>query len=381
MSLSTQDKIDTLRELTRGALDVFAMRSGDYWRPVYAPLQDKNIAMHLSGKAEIGSYPLIPPDQLQLASEWPHVQWVAADFDGKGPNVNWKADVQRSVQMLLESGCALVVNLSRSAQGAHVRALFAEPVPAWMARRWMTAWLDEAGVVQRGDDFIDEVPSSFDRLIPPQDRLRHGTNRDGYRLPGNLIGSPLHKGKANRCGGTLPLDPHRVANGHFEPDGHHWEHAVAALEGRRWGPERLLKALGECPEPQSTEPPSRAHRMALPVLPGDDGELGYVLNFCKFIEHMQQPDTQNYHLWLALATNLHRFGESGREAFHAISAYDARYDAANVEKKWQETEGLSPVRCTTLVQYGFRCPHLDDIRCKGAPAPAFFAEYTEAEIL
>ena len=378
MTMSVQQKIDTLRDLTRGAEDVFAMRSGDFWRPVYAPLEDKNIALHLSGKAEIGSYPLIPPYQLGLSSEWPQVRWIAADFDGKGPNLNWKADVQRSVQMLLESECTLVVNLSRSAQGAHVRVLFSEPVPAWMARRWMRAWLDEAGVVQ--GEFVDEVPSSFDRLIPPQDRLKHGTNRNGYRLPGNLIGSPLHKGKA-KTGGTLLLDPQRVAEGSFEPDGRHWEYAVEALERRSWGEERLREALTECPEPQNTNPPARRYHTSLPVLPGDDGQLGYVLNFCRFIDHMRQPDTQNYHLWLALATNLQRFGESGRKAFHAISAYDARYDAAAVDKKWEDTKDLSPVRCTTLVDYGFRCPHLDDLRCSGAPAPAFFAEYTEAEIL
>lgn len=378
MELSTNEKVHAFRELTKGAYDVFAVRSGDFWKPVYSELTDQSVKMHLAGYVELGSYPLIPAEHLGISSSWPYVYWVSADFDGKHPGVNWKAEVRRSVEFLLETGCTLFVNLSRSSQGAHIRVLFRDPVPAWMARRWMLARLDEAQVTSEDD--LDG-PTSFDRLIPPQNQLKGGTNRDGCRLPGNLIGSPLQKTKAVESGGTLPLNPLSVARGDFVPDGKHWDHVIIALERRSWGTEELKDALGKCPEPQSTEPPTYRSYNPLSIAPGDDRKLEFMVNFCEFMQFLQQPDAFNYHLWMSLATNLHRFGEAGRKMFHLLSSNDARYDYDNTEKKWVDTKDLAPVRCHTLADYGFRCPHLDKVRCCGAAAPAVFPDHVEVEVI
>lgn len=206
MILSIADKIRLLRELTRGPDDVFAMRTdkntGWSWRPVYSPLPDSHVAMHLAGRIEIGSYALIPFGN----GKSPNVWWIAADFDGKKPHVDWESDVQRVTEFLIDSGAPLFVNLSRSSHGAHVRVLFNEPVPAWMARRWFNAWLEEAGVLlpeNENTDF-DGSPQSFDRIIPPQDFLSGLLNDDGYRRPGNLVGSPLNKKCMSANGGSAP---------------------------------------------------------------------------------------------------------------------------------------------------------------------------------
>ena len=389
MKLSSDDKVRALRDLTRGADDVFAVRTNDVWRPVYSELQDMNLLMHLSGAMEIGSYPLFP------TSDWPTCHWIGADFDGKTVSDSmWKADVSRALQFFTDhDGCPCVVNLSRSGQGAHIRMLFREAVPAWLARRWMHFWLKESGVLRGGDDDDDEwgdLPPTFDRLIPPQDQLSGQMNRHGYRMPGNLMGSPLHAGCARRNGGTLPLDPREAERGNYEPDGKHWEHVMTALEGRGWGETELRAALADCPDDDiSLEPPSYggwgardgSGRLTLPIIPAGEGELDYTLKFCEFMRHMATPGEQPYHLWLAMASQLHRFGDAGHAAFHQLSSRDPRYNSRDVDQKWQQTAHMSPIRCHTLIDMGYRCPHVFTPRCNGAKAPAFFVDQTDAEIL
>lgn len=389
MNLSTEDKIRLLRELTRGPDDVFAMRTdkaaGWSWRPVYTSLPDSHLLMHLSGHVEIGSYALIPNGN----GKEPNVWWVAADFDGKKQYTDWEGDVRRTMEFLIDTGAPLFVNLSRSAMGAHIRVLFNEPVPAWMARRWFNAWLEEAGVLlpENEPDSFDEGPQSFDRLIPPQDFLSGLLNDDGNRRPGNLVGSPLNGKCVRKNGGTLPLDPHEVARGNFTPDGRHWEHVTAALDGRSWGLEELKTALADAPGSPLTTSPSgeggsyNSSGFRLPVLNGSGKQLSYSATFCEFMKHMRDPRNQTYQLWVALATQLHRFGDEGREAFHEMSRSDSRYQASDTEHKWRETGSMSPVRCDTLVTWGYRCPHLRGPRCNGAKAPAYFADHTDAEIL
>ncbi len=374
------DKIRLLRDATRGPDDVFALRSdtdgyGAPWRPVYSSLTDENVYMHMAGLIEIGSYPLIPVDD-----DLPRVWWIAADFDGKRQGTDWQLDVQRATAFLIETGANLLVNLSRSAKGAHIRVLFREPVPAWMARRWMQAWLEEAEVV---DDEMRDQPSSFDRLIPPQDTLLSGYTRTGNRRPGNLIGSPCNGRLAKLHGGTLPIDPTQAALGRFETDGEHWRYIAQALDRRAWGIVDLAKALAESPGAADLSPPKPASQMygiggPLPVV-DSRGALDFAINHCEFMRYVRQPGAFTYSLWLALASQLHRFGEEGKAAFHQISAVDPRYNAVATDRKWEQTAEMRPIKCRTLVGHGYKCPHLDTNRCGGAAAPAYFHEHAYYE--
>jgi len=375
VKLSVDDKVDMFAELTRGSPTTFALSALNkdqrwFWRPVYQPVQRQHIIQHLRGALELGSYPMMPDEP------WPKVWWIAADFDGKKPMTNWQQDVQNTVQLLLDfkdEGLSTFVNLSRSGRGAHVRILFNEPVPAWIARRWLNSWLLEIGVV-REDDWDSEVPSSFDLMVPRQDQLNRGK-----RHPGNLAGSPLHGGRAKR-GGTMPLDPEKVAMGDFTPDGKHWEHVVSALERRGWGEAELLESLKDSPDEMPLKPP-RKRRELPPIRMGSNGQLQLTANFCEFFNHMRTCGEQDYHQWVALASQLHRFGERGLAVFHEISSCDPRYDASSVDRKWRQTDGLFPVKCTSLIPLGYRCRHLEDKRCGGAACPSFFAEHIKMEIL
>ena len=392
--MDVPEKIRLLREATRGADDVYALRGDHGWSPVYAALDDALVLMHLNGDIELGNYVSYPvPRGLSLC--W----WVGADFDGKPTGRRagsiWQRDVERAVSFLQATGATLLVNLSRSAQGAHVRALFKDPVPQWMARRWMNAWLDEAQCT--GKDTFDEIPSSFDVLCPPQDTLPTGIDpKRGRRHIGNLLGSPCNARHARRNGGTLPVDVDAAAKGifepdgrfvgegeskHFEPNGEHWKHLAKAVASRTWTLEDMREQLADAPGANPVEPdvPSGEPRPLSLVQIG--GAVEFTAKFCEFMRHMRQGGAQDYHQWFALAAQLHHFGDDGNAMFHEISSLDPSYREADAQKKWDQTAGTHPVKCTTLVRLGFRCPHLDDNRCAGAAAPAFFFEHAEFEPL
>lgn len=388
-ALTTKEKVAALRELTKGAEDCFASyifterKQMERWRPVYSELRDETILHHLAGNMEIGTYPMIPD------FDWPRVHWVCADFDGKQENTDWKSDVKRALEFLLDfDGCPCFVNLSRSGQGAHVRMLFKHSVPAWMARRWFLFWLEEADVLPSSEeDPTDFRMPSFDRLIPPQDLLMPGTTYEGKRRPGNLAGCPLNGRLARKNGGTLPLDPQRVLRSDFEPDGRHWDHVLKALEERSWGEAELKAAIEDCPDNLSTKPPSATRdneghlRRALPVVKGSEPDLQAMVEFCDFMKHMRSPNSQSYQLWMAMATQLHRFGEAGHEMWHKLSALDPRYDPRDCDLKWSQTEDMHPVRCETLSTLGFSCPRLTSPSCNGSKAPAYFVERNDFEVL
>jgi len=387
LALSLDDKIRFFREATRGADDVVAIRSdtdgtGPPWKPVYAALTDDNVRLHLAGTIEIGSYPLIPVD-----GGFPLIWWIGADFDGKRPGSIWERDVRRVVRFMLDLDANVMVNLSRSAKGAHVRVLFREPVPAWMARRWMYAWLQEAQVTK--DDSFDGN-TSYDRFIPPQDTLQGGLNSKGRREIGNLLGSPLNGRLARAYKGTLVLDPVAVSLDDYEPDGKHWDYLVAAVENRAWGVEELRKALSEIPGTPDMNPPAwRSYAShggtgggtvdgrRLRVVAAD-GMLAFTLDFCEFFRHMRTCGLQTYGMWLALATQLHHYGDDGHQAFHQISSLDPRYNFDQAEKLWTSTRDL-PQKCTTIAAREWVCPHLDTPRCAGAKAPAYFWEHVYYE--
>jgi len=387
VSLSIADKVRFLRDATRGPEDCHALRSWDpsreqpwFWRPVYMDVSDETLIRHMTGQIEIGSYALVPGTKY---NDLPKCWWIAADFDGKKQGCDWQSDVQRFLACIVDSGANFLVNRSRSGQGVHVRVLFRELVPGWMARRWMQAWLEESGVISEIDDAI---PSSFDRLIPMQDTLRLDLTYDMHRRPGNLVGSPMHKKLADARGGTLPISPQAALMGAFEPDGRHWEHLVRAVEERAWGEDELRSALLNAPGSNSVDPPTGNlyTNRALTVLHGDAADEGLLIarRHCAFFQYLQAGGDQPYSLWVALASQLHHFGAAGHDAFHELSQLDRRYSAIGTEQKWEQTVEMHPMRCDTLVDMGFRCPHLNPRRrCNGAQAPAYFPEHIGYEPL
>ncbi len=197
-----EDKISLFRSLFRGRDDVYARRfesrrtgkSGyqpacaNEWARVlcekpkikcmvcpnrhFLPVTDDVIRWHLSGHDDdgrdfvMGVYPMLQ-DETCL--------FLAADFD----KAQWREDAAAVLKTCQEMNLPVVVERSRSGNGAHLWLFFEEAVPATIARKLGANILTET-MERRSDIGLD----SYDRFFPNQDTLPHG----GF---GNLIALPL----------------------------------------------------------------------------------------------------------------------------------------------------------------------------------------------
>ena len=195
---STEEKVALFRRLFCGRTDVYPIRwesktsrkSGyspacaNEWRAgvcekprikcsdcdhrLWIPLSDSVIYDHLTGKRNVGLYPLLVDDTCKL---------LAVDFDG----AEWREDAGAFAKSCRELGVPSALEISRSGNGAHVWIFFAAPVSARDARRLGTAIISHACARTRQLKL-----KSYDRLFPNQDTLPKG----GF---GNLIALPLQK--------------------------------------------------------------------------------------------------------------------------------------------------------------------------------------------
>lgn len=131
-------------------------------------------------------------------------------------------------------------------------------------------------------------------------------------------------------------------------------------------------------EPAAPVEPA-APRKHLPMYQGDSPSLAFNLGFCEFFAFLRSTPELPYMLWVAAASQLHPFRDDGLEAFRQLSKVSNHEMVADM--KWVHTTTMQPVRCTTLAEWGWRCPHLDDRRCNGATAPAYLADRSGCELL
>jgi superfamily II DNA or RNA helicase len=215
---TTEEKVALFRRLFRGRTNVYPLRweskvsgksgyapacanewrigicekprikCGDCAHRVLLPLTDAIIYKHLAGEHTIGVYPLLEDDTCYF---------LAADFD----EAEWRDDARAFVQSCVELGVPVVVEVSRSGQGAHAWIFFATAASARDARRLGTAIISHACARIRQLKL-----TSYDRLFPNQDTMPKG----GF---GNLIALPLQK-KPREDGFSVFVD----ADLHPHPD-------------------------------------------------------------------------------------------------------------------------------------------------------------------
>jgi superfamily II DNA or RNA helicase len=194
---STSEKIALYRSLFQGRTDVYAKRwqnregktgyspgclnewksdicikpkgkCSDCSNKAYQAVTDNVISDHLTGKLVVGIYPMLL-DETCL--------FLAIDFDEN----DWTKDVTIISEICKDLNIPIVIERSRSGNGAHAWFFFTEPIPAIQARRFGTAILTNAMSKRHEISF-----NSYDRLFPNQDTMPKG------RL-GNLIALPLQK--------------------------------------------------------------------------------------------------------------------------------------------------------------------------------------------
>lgn len=201
-------KIQLFRSLFKGRDDVYPVRwvskktgkSGyspavkDPWRrwrseqndtrdedpDEYLPLSDQVIQDHLEGKLVAGIYPLLRDDTCHF---------LATDLDGE----SHQDDARAFAQICGELKIPVVIERSRSRNGAHLWIFFEEPIPAAVARKLGFVILSKA-MEKRHEITL----KSYDRLFPNQDTLPRG----GF---GNLIALPLQR-EVREKGGSVFVD-------------------------------------------------------------------------------------------------------------------------------------------------------------------------------
>jgi hypothetical protein len=190
---------------------------------------------HLEGRQTAGIFPLLADETCWL---------VAIDLDGSGS----RDDVGALRDSARELDIPVLVERSRSGNGAHLWVLFTRPVTARVARAVGSLLLTRA--VRRRSISM----ASYDRLFPNQDTMPAG----GF---GNVIALPLqHARRADACTVFLGED--------LEPYADQWVYlaGVQRLDGERAEQiaaeaERAGGTLG-LPEPTVTKPRSRPRQLA-----------------------------------------------------------------------------------------------------------------------
>jgi superfamily II DNA or RNA helicase len=202
------------------------------------------IEAHLRGQIVVGTYAIRNDDTCIF---------LAADFDGDG----WKRDAAAYRDEASRLGIHVLVEISRSGNGAHVWILFHEPVAASLARRLGSLLLARAAASHPGLRM-----DAYDRFFPNQDTMPKG----GF---GNLIALPLQKERREQ-GFTEFVDES------FSPHPDQWKELS---EAQRIGKEEITSILeqyleaGIVPETPTLEveesiiEQSGVNATDLPVLP------------------------------------------------------------------------------------------------------------------
>lgn len=243
-------KVALMQSLFGARSDVFAVRwenaatgkSG--WSPAvrggwtnraktrdYLPLTYEVLTRHLLGQATIGIYPLLRDDTCVL---------LACDFDGG----SWVLDALAFLDACHDVEVPVVLERSRSGNGAHVWIFFSAPAPAATARSLGASLLRRA-MTERAELDL----SSYDRFFPSQDFMPKGSF-------GNLIAVPLN-GESLSVGATAFLDPTSL-----EPWPDQWRFLSSVA---RIAPEAVA-SLAESLRPVTSGP-----AMSLTDLLADDG--------------------------------------------------------------------------------------------------------------
>jgi len=217
-----EEKIALFLSLFTGRTDVYAKRwvskktgntgyspaCNNFWKPTcakfngtkvkcsectarrFVPFDQTAVDNHLRGNEVIGSYAMLPDETCRF---------LAFDFDAKNyTQEDLRRDVSAIREVCIEYGINMAAERSRSGQGVHFWAFFAEPVSANTARKFGSS------VITRAMNKHYELPfKTYDRLIPTQDTLPKG----GF---GNLVALPLQK-EARQSGNSEFIDENFIS--------------------------------------------------------------------------------------------------------------------------------------------------------------------------
>lgn len=338
-------KLLFLRYFFSGRDDVYAyLVPGKGYRPRRRPkydLTDQLLTQHMQGTVMLGAYPLLKGNM---------TKWIAADFDGKNGNAFEESWLLK--EALEEQDITPLCNTSQSGQGVHVRVIFDEAVPAWLARNLMELLRTRQNIrsIKQG--------GAFDRFFPAQNEL----NPRDARAIGNQIGMPLHRKAAEQRGGCLLLDEDFNT---IELGDAVWKRIEQYKRVQRGYVTDALANLGRYdllmePKKEKRYMKFKTDGNAADLAKLTAADLHFIVYNCDFMEYAKRNDL-NYDEWWILASILTCFdGRGGRTIFHVLSSRDSRYKEEQANSKYEDIlyKMNGPVKCSTLAEHGFACPQL-----------------------
>lgn len=236
----TKQRIRFYRNLFNGRSDVYSLRSGkpnkktgkydyytqcwNFWKDGVCPrkngakitcgecsnqnykwLIDENVYNHMMGKKSdasdvLGIYPLLPDETINfLVFDFDcHDENICGD-DGANPDAEWMQEVNAFRQICEDNDIPILVERSRSGNGAHIWLFFERPILASTARRFGSALLTKGAESVNMKSF-----TYYDRMLPAQDHITINS-KTGKPGLGNLIALPL-QGLALKSGNSAFID-------------------------------------------------------------------------------------------------------------------------------------------------------------------------------
>lgn len=294
---------------------------------VKKPLTREWAAWHVRGKGILGAVG---------ADEHGYTNTVGLDLDAHFAAQNPARAACTFIRTAQVADVPVIVHSSKSGKGAHIRTLFRESVPTYLARALYIALVLAAGL--SGEKAVDKV-------WPPS----HGLG---------VLALPYNAQCAQASGGSLALDCNTLRP--LDRDAQ----ASAVLDApelSRDETERTLKALGIHTDAEAALLSGQARSRngwtdgTRTVKNGTDGGIQEMMKHCAAVERLRLfPTEATYEFWFSLMTNFRPF-IGGAEIFTALSQLDPeRFDKRVLDRSWKAIAG-GPRLCEHL-DSGWTCP-------------------------
>lgn len=168
----------------------------------WLPITKEVIYKHLVGEKEdctdvVGVYTMLQDEKCRfLVFDFDYHDKVLEEDENAIENLlvdQWQKEVDSLRKICAANDVDVLVERSRSGNGAHVWIFFEEAISAELARRFGSALLTKGAELVNQTDF-----TTYDRMLPAQDRMPEG----GF---GNLVALPL-QGQARKRGNSEFVD-------------------------------------------------------------------------------------------------------------------------------------------------------------------------------